>query len=90
MKKYKDLRLNNKKILFNKIIEESVRQCEKHGIESVPAFQWMSYLTEEVGELAQAINDNYFCKQSKKNVIEESIQVATLALKIAEMFIYTK
>jgi len=44
------------------------------------------FTTEELGELANAITEWKFRKGSSENVVKEAIQVATLALKIAEMF----
>jgi len=84
--KYTDLKLNNDKWLIEEFKKENKRQLSKFGIKSVSAYEWMSYLIEEVGELAQAINDYGFGKGNKENIIKEAIQTATLALKIAEMF----
>jgi NTP pyrophosphatase (non-canonical NTP hydrolase) len=46
----------------------------------------MIYLTEEVGELAEAISEFEYRGGEKENIKKEAIQVATLAAKIAEMF----
>ena len=83
-----DLKLKNSEWLINEVKIENVRQIVKHGEENVTASEWISYLTEEIGELAQAVNDNKFNDTviTKKHVTYEAIQVATLALKIAEMF----
>lgn len=86
-KTYEDLGLVNSEFLVNEIKKENKRQLSKFGFENVSAFQWMSYLTEEIGELAQAINDYKSKKDTNaKKIVTEAIQSATLALKIAEMF----
>jgi NTP pyrophosphatase (non-canonical NTP hydrolase) len=73
--------------LFNAVMEESRRQVEKWGVQDHSAFEWMVFLTEENGELAQAISENYYRGGSLEAVVKEAVQVATLALKIAEMYI---
>lgn len=65
--------------------EENLRQLTKWGIQTHPADTWMSILTEEVGELAQAILWSQFSGAPYAGIKKEAIQVATLALKIAEM-----
>jgi len=86
-KTYKDLGMVNSEFLINEIKKENKRQLSKFGFENVSAFQWMSYLTEEVGELAQAMNDYKSKKDTNaKKIVTEAIQAASLALKIAEMF----
>ena len=72
--------------LFEKVMQENRRQVEKWGIQDHTPFEWMLYLSEELGELAQAIAENYYRGGSLEAVVKEAIQVATLALKIAEMY----
>ena len=76
------------------VIEESVKQIDKWGIQTHTLFEWLTYTTEELGELAKAISELEYRSSSpsgelrelcKKEIIKEAIQVATLALKIAEM-----
>lgn len=86
MKKYKDKCLNNFNLLELDVLAESMRQLEKWGIQNVSSFEWMTYLTEEVGELAEAISEHEYRNEEKENIKKEAIQVATLALKIAEIF----
>ena len=68
---------------------EDSRQIHKWGYQDVPPQNWLGYLTEEVGELAEAINKTYtpYDKEgvAKVDIYKEAIQVATLALKIARM-----
>jgi hypothetical protein len=68
------------------ILDENVSQLGKFGIQDHESIEWMNILTEEHGELAKAINDFWFSDGSAYRVKQEAIQVATLALKIVEMF----
>ncbi len=90
LKLYTDKRLNTFKELFDKVKCENIIQLKKWGVQTKTAFEWLSYLTEEIGELSQAIQDSQYEKDSatinNEHVIAEAIQAATLALKIAEMF----
>lgn len=83
--RYKDKCLSHFNELAKLISAENERQLAKWGIQEHTCFAWMAYLTEEVGELAQAINKNNEGQGSREDIIAEAIQVATLALKIAEM-----
>jgi len=87
---YRDQCLNNLEGLVDQVLIENQRQLDKWGVQERSAFEWLAFLTEEIGELAQAINDHEYNSDHpaglKDHVAEESIQVATLALKIAEMF----
>lgn len=67
------------------LIAEDIHQLKKWGVQTVSPFEWMAYLTEEVGELAAAITENYYYKGTQEQIKKEAIQVATLALKIAKM-----
>jgi len=67
------------------ILGEHLRQLTKWGIQTRTAFEWMTYLTEEVGELAKAISEVEYREGERAQIKKEAIQVATLALKIAEM-----
>ena len=66
--------------------KENVNQIKKWGIQDRSPFEWLTYLTEEVGELACAISENEYRDGTPQDVTNEAIQVATLALKIAEMY----
>lgn len=66
--------------------EENRRQVEKWGIQDRSAFEWLCYLSEEFGELSAAIAENHYRRGSLEDVVQEAIHVATLALKIAEMY----
>ena len=86
MKKYRDRMFINKEWLFDQLDEENLRQISKWGIQEHTAFEWMTITAEEFGSLAKAINEHHCRKGPKGKVVAEAIQVATLALKIAEMF----
>ena len=89
MKKYNllvDLCLKNPN-LFNMLIEENKRQIKKWGIQIHDPFEWLAYTTEELGELSRAISEYVYRGGLVSGVIMEAIHVATLSLKIAEMFL---
>ena len=70
---------------MDKLLMEDQRQVKKWGVQRHDPFIWMTILTEEVGELAQAILKAKFEKGAIERIATEAIQVATLALKIAKM-----
>jgi len=86
MKKYRDRMFINKEWLFDQLDEENLRQISKWGIQERTAFEWLTFTAEELGSLAKAINEHHYRKGPKNKVVAEALQVATLALKIAEMF----
>lgn len=69
------------------VAAENENQIKKWGVQTHTPFEWLTYTTEELGELAQAISEHYYRTGSKEDVAKEAIQVATLALKIAEMYL---
>lgn len=75
--------------LNSKIQHEILHQLEKWGVQTHSPFEWLAYTTEELGELSNAISENYYRGGLVEPVIQEAIQVATLALKIAEMYMCT-
>lgn len=85
MKLYKDRCLDNKD-LFRLVMIENYEQIKKWGIQESTSFEWLAYLTEELGELSEAISEHEYRQGTKNDVVKEAIQVATLALKIAEMY----
>jgi hypothetical protein len=72
--------------LFKDVQMEHNRQLSKWGIQCVTIFEWLNYLTEEIGELNKAAAENEYRNGSSHEVYKEAIQCATLALKIAEMY----
>ncbi len=83
----KDLQLENLSDLMGLVSAENYRQIRKWGVQDHDPGWWMTILTEEVGELAEAILEFHFGKGPTNHVAHEAIQVATVALKIAEGFI---
>ena len=84
-----DQMFNTSETLFDMLEAENMRQVEKWGVQTHSPFEWLTYTTEELGELAQAISEHYYRNGDILDIVKEAIQVATLALKIAEMY-YTK
>lgn len=84
--RYRDLQLVSLAHFVDKIQQESARQLTKWGVQNRTAFEWMCYLTEEIGEIAQAINEHQYRGGPAEHVVVEAVQAATLLLKIAEIF----
>ena len=93
---YEDQKLESIEKLKELVLAEHSRQLNKWGVQERTSFEWMDYLTEELGELAEAISekeyrsDDFSRPEYTRNIVEEAIQVATLSLKIAEMFMKEK
>ena len=73
--------------LWGMVQIEGVRQVQKWGVQERTPFEWMTYVTEEVGETAKAISEHEYRGGMQSTVVKEAIQAATLLLKIAEMYI---
>lgn len=86
MKEYIDRGLENNKWIIKKVVDEKCSQVIKWGVQTHTSFEWLTYTTEELGELAKAISEFEYRSGTKDEVVKEAIQVATLALTIAEMF----
>ena len=86
MNQYTDQLLKDSDWILRVIDYENARQYNKWGIQTHSAFEWLTYITEELGELANAISEYEYRDGNKRAVALEAIQVATLALKIAEMY----
>ncbi len=89
MEQYTDEQLTNREKLFGDIIIEHQKQIRKWDIQTHSLFEWLTYTTEELGELAKAIAENQYRDGDAVEIYKEAIQVATLSLKIAEM-VYIK
>jgi hypothetical protein len=90
VRQYTDLRLKDRRWIIRRIIHEHAHQIAKWGVQTHTAFEWLTYTAEELGSLAKAIGEHEYRGGPKDRVISEAIQVATLALKIAEMFENTR
>jgi NTP pyrophosphatase (non-canonical NTP hydrolase) len=86
MKEYIDQGLENNNWIVKKIVDEKCNQLLKWGVQTHTAFEWLTYTTEELGSLAKAIGEYEYRDGTKEKVVSEAVQVATLALTIAEMF----
>ena len=74
--------------IWSMVRAERSRQDEKWGTpqHNSPA-AWISILVEEVGELAEAVNEKYVDPNGNgfvKDIIREAIQVAAVAVSIAQ------
>lgn len=85
-RKYTDKCLQSNTWITNRVQSENRKQLGKWGVQTHSAFEWLTYTTEELGELAEAIQEHEYRDGSAEQVVNEAIQLATLALKIAEMF----
>ena len=85
MMQYTDKQFKHFRDIACIIQEESLSQIQKWGVQTHTLFEWLAYTTEELGELAQAIAENEYRGGAREGIVSEAIQVATLALKIAEM-----
>ena len=72
--------------LYNLIGNENDNQLRKWGVQNHSPFEWLTYTTEELGELACAISEAEYRGGLTESVVKEAIQTATLCLKIAEMY----
>ncbi|MBM4136950.1 MAG: hypothetical protein FJ241_08995 [Nitrospira sp.] len=86
MKEYIDRGLKNDKWIVKKIVDEKCNQLLKWGVQTHSSFEWLTYTAEELGSLAKAIGEYEYRDGTKEKVVAEAVQVATLALTIAEMF----
>lgn len=68
---------------FDLIRDEDKAQIEKWGYQLHTKFEWLAFLTEELGELSEAMSEYHFRDGSSDDISNEATQVATLALKIA-------
>ena len=83
---FTDQKLKHLKALVEAVKQESEMQIMKWGVQARTSFEWLTYTTEELGSLAKAIGEWEYSLGSPERVRAEAIQVATLCLKIAEMF----
>jgi len=65
------------------VTKEHERQLKKWGFQDRSLFEWLTYLTEEVGELAEAISEHEYRGGKADEISKEAIQVAALATRIS-------
>lgn len=85
LEEWTDLQLDHVGELFARVAEENEKQLRKWGIQKRTPFEWLAYLGEEVGEVDKAVSEYMYRNGTREEIVKEAIQVATLALKIAEM-----
>lgn len=85
MQEYTDLKLYSYEELFDSVIDENDSQLRKWGIQTRTLPEWIMFLVEEVGEIADAIGEFLYRNGEPVSIYSEAIQSATLALKIAEI-----
>lgn len=88
MKKFQDEQFNSLiglGGLIESLEKENLRQLALWGIQKHTLPEWMLFLTEEIGELAEAIAEYTYREGLLSDIYKEAIETATLALKIAEM-----
>lgn len=85
LNRWTDQKLESLTELIESIEMENIYQLNKWGVQTRSSFEWYCYLGEEVGELSKAISEFEYRRGPFGNIFNEAIQVATLALKIAEM-----
>ena len=86
MKQYTDQLIKDPKWIMQRIVKEHINQIKKWGIQTHSPFEWLTYTTEELGSLAKAISEYEYRNGTIDHIIDEAFQVATLAIKIAEMY----
>jgi NTP pyrophosphatase (non-canonical NTP hydrolase) len=77
------LRLTHRSI--DLVLRERDQQDDRWGVQRHSWPEWMSILTEEVGEAAQAANNEYFHPSGDLSRLkEELVQVASVAIAMVE------
>ncbi len=86
--------MNLTEIVIQSVKRERERQNKLYGLQRHDINVWQGILIEEVGEVAQAINGINLPKDAKEtdsdNLYEELIQVAAVAVAIAEQILEEK
>lgn len=82
---------NNIIKIRNKIMKEVINQKKQWGDESeLTPHQWLGLIQEEVGEIAQALNETYLPNKTKaklggkENIQAEIYQAAALLIRFSE------
>lgn len=72
---------------MNTVMLEHDRQLKKWGEQNHPYFTWLAILSEEVGEMSQAMLHAEFGGPAHDKVKEEAVHVAAVALQLVEYLI---
>ena len=83
MKIYKDVSPAELEEEMVCVRNEHTRQTQKWGLQSRSLFEWLTYLTEEVGELAKEVSEQEYRHGSASDLAKEAIQIAALATRIS-------
>ena len=86
LNQYTDKCLQNDSWIIKKIVNEKSSQLTKWGIQTHSPFEWLTIAVEELGSVAKAILEYEYRNGTKEKIVSEAIQVATLALTIAEIY----
>lgn len=85
-KNWKDLQLKYCAFILKELIkQENLSQIEKWGIQDHCIFEWLTYITEEQGELSKAISEYVYRNGDVREIVNEGVQVIVLTLKVVEM-----
>lgn len=79
---YRDNFFENLGEVIDYVRGENNNQLTKWGIQEHPLEKWMCIFLEEVGELSKEV-----LEENPNKMLNESIQVATLSLKLVEMIL---
>lgn len=82
---FKDNALSILPAILEDIDGENRRQINKWGLQERTLPEWQLFLTEEIGELSQAIGEYHYRDGTLEEIYREAVQCATLCIKIAEM-----
>lgn len=67
-------------VIYDDIKTERERQVQLWGEQSETPWGWLSILVEEVGEVAKEVNEHDYLEGPSKNMEDELIQVAAVAI----------
>jgi NTP pyrophosphatase (non-canonical NTP hydrolase) len=70
--------------VLSDVQRERERQDTKWGVQSHHPLEWLSVLSEEVGEVAEAVNEAHWHDADWEHYREELIQVAAVAVAAVE------
>ena len=85
MKKYLDMGFVNLRFLLASVWKEHRRQLEKWGRQNRILFEWLAYITEELGELSEAISEYEYRDGDKDNIVKEAIQTIVSSFSLPTM-----
>lgn len=85
----KDQELKHIIYIVGMIQTENQRQLEQHGVQDKSLWEWLAFITEEIGEVSRAIQQFEYASMHGvgeiEHIAQEALQAATLLLKLVEM-----